>query len=189
MDFATEVWKTIKGYGGRYQISNMGRIWNTVTQRLMKPQLKKTGYYNINLMKPNKKIVTERVHRLVALYFCPKKEGCNVVNHIDCNKTNNRWDNLEWTTVSGNTKHCYDNSQSFRNQVARNSKLGAEKIILTLEVWTLSGDFVGQFHGYKEAAEALGINEKTVRNIRFKKFKTNRNGYVITATEKGGETL
>ena len=60
---------------------------------------------------------------------------------------------------------------------------------LLLEVWTLSGDFVGQFHGYKEAAEALGINEKTVRNIRFKKFKTNRNGYVITATEKGGETL
>ena len=60
MDFENEVWKTIEGYGGRYQISNYGRIWNTATQKLMKPQLKKSGYYNINLIKPNKKVVTER---------------------------------------------------------------------------------------------------------------------------------
>ena len=89
MDYDKEEWKTIAGYGGRYEISNCGRIWNTVTQRYMKPQLKKHGYYNINLMKPNKKIVTERVHRLVAIYFCDKPEGCNVVNHIDSNKINN----------------------------------------------------------------------------------------------------
>ena len=94
MDFENESWKEIEGYGGRYQISNYGRVWNVVTQQYMKPQLKKTGYYSLNLMKPNKKIVSERLHRLVALYFCDKPEGCNIVNHLDSDKTNNRADNL-----------------------------------------------------------------------------------------------
>jgi len=188
-DIKGEVWKAIEGYGGRYQVSNLGRIWNTVAQKFMKPQLKKSGYYSVNLMKPNKKIVTERVHRLVALYFCPKKEGCNTVNHIDSNKTNNRADNLEWTTISGNTKHCYQNNKQFREQVTRNSILGAEKTVLTLEVKNTDGKLIGIFRGYQEAARALGINEKTVRNIRLGKFKTNRKGYIITAIAKGGEAI
>ena len=104
MDFENELWKEIEGYGGRYQVSNCGRIWNVATQSMMKPQMKKTGYYSINLMKPNKKIVTERVHRLVALYFCKKHEECNVVNHIDSDKTNNRASNLEWTTIRTNNQ-------------------------------------------------------------------------------------
>lgn len=189
MDFENESWEEIEGYGGRYQISNCGRVWNTVTQQMMKPQLKKTGYFSINLMKPNKKIVTERVHRLVALYFCAKPDGCNVVNHIDSNKVNNHASNLEWTTVSGNTKHCVENNEAFRNQLHENSIKGANKIILTLEVRDKDDFLVGIFRGYQEAARLLGINEKTVRNIALGKFKTNRKGYTITAIAKGGDAL
>ena len=189
MDFENEIWKEIEGYGGRYQISNCGRVWNVATQSMMKPQLKKTGYYSINLMKPNRKIVTERVHRLVALYFCEKPEGCNVVNHLDSNKTNNYASNLEWTTVSGNTHHCYQNNEAFRKQVNANSILAASKTVLTLEVRDKSGFLIGTFRGYQAAAEALGINEKTVRNIRLNKFQTNRHGFHITAIEKGGDAV
>lgn len=111
------------------------------------------------------------------------------MNHIDTNKTNNRADNLEWTTISGNTKHCYQNNKQFREQVTRNSILGAEKTVLTLEVKNTDGKLIGIFRGYQEAARALGINEKTVRNIRLEKFKTNRKGYIITAIAKGGEAI
>lgn len=189
MDFENESWKDIKGYGGRYQISDKGRIWNVATQQIMKQQLKKTGYYSINLMNPNKKMVTERVHRLVALHFCEKPEGCNVVNHLDSNKINNCAENLEWTTVSGNTKHCFEHNEKFRKQVLENSIKGANKIVLTLEVKDKNGFFVGFFRGYHEAAAALGINEKTVRNITSGKFQTNRKGYTITAVAKGGDAL
>lgn len=189
MDFEKEVWKTIEGYGERYQISNYGRVWNTVTQKYMKPQLKKTGYYNINLMRANKKIVTERVHRLVALYFCQKPEGCNVVNHLDCDKGNNYYKNLEWTTVSGNTKHCYENNVQFKQQLHTISKLGAEKKVLFLRVEDINGKCVGVFRGIQSAAVALGINEKTVRNIKDGKFKSNKHGYVITAVDKGGDAI
>lgn len=189
MEFEKEVWKDIEGYAGRYQVSNYGRIWNVATQSMMKPQMKKTGYYSINLMRANKKIVTERVHRLVALYFCPKPEGCNVVNHLDCDKTNNYYKNLEWTTVSGNTKHCYENNEQFRQRLHDISKLGVEKTVLKLKVEDKDGRCIGIFTGIKEAATALGINEKTVRNIKDNKFKTNRNGYLITAIEKGGDAV
>lgn len=189
MDFENESWKEIEGYGGRYQISNCGRVWNVVLQKMMKPQLKKTGYYSVNLMKPNKKIVTERVHRLVALYFCDKPEGCNVVNHKDSNKTNNHADNLEWTTVSGNTKHCYEHNEAFRKQVNENSIKAAHKTILTLEVKDKDGFLVGIFKGYQNTAEALGLDEKTIRNITLGKFKSNRKGYTITAIAKGGDAL
>lgn len=186
MEFEKEVWKDIEGYDGRYQISNYGRVWNTATQSYMKPQMKKTGYYSINLMRANKKIVTERVHRLVALYFCPKHEGCNVVNHLDSNKVNNYYKNLGWTTVSGNTKHCYENNPQFRQQLHEISAIGVEKTIMKLRVDDQNGKCIGVFTGIKAAAAALGINEKTVRNIKDNKFKSNRHGYIITAIEKGG---
>lgn len=189
MDFKNESWKEIEGYGGRYQVSDCGRIWNVATQQMMKPQLKKTGYYSINLMKPNKKIVTERVHRLVALYFCPKSEGCNVVNHIDSNKTNNHADNLEWTTISGNTKHAFEHNETFRKQVLDNTRKAANKTILTLEVRDKDGFLVGVYKGYQETAQILGVNEKTVRNIALGRFKTNRKGFTIKAVAKGGDAL
>lgn len=184
-----ECWEEIDGYGGRYQISSHGRIWNAATQKMMKPQLKKTGYLQVNLMRPDKRAVTERVHRLVALYFCDRPEGCDVVNHIDLNKTNNHSSNLEWTTVSGNTKHCYLHNMEFRRQVHDNSIKGAKKTILTLEVKDKDGILIGVFKGYQNTAFALGLSEKTVRNIVLGKFKSNRKGYSITAVARGGDAL
>src|SRR5690606_21967181 len=45
------------------------------------------------------------VHRLVAELFVKKKRGKNIVNHLDGNRFNNTSSNLEWTDLSGNTKH------------------------------------------------------------------------------------
>ena len=104
-------------------------------------------------------------------------------------KTNNVASNLEWTTVSGNTKHAFEHNEIFRRQVLNNSIKAAKKTILPLEVKDRDGFLIGVFHGYQEAATALGINEKTVRNIRMGKFETNRNGYFITAVEKGGDAV
>lgn len=51
-----------------------------------------------------------RVHRLVAKYYVknPKPEEYNLINHIDGNKMNNSYKNLERCNTSINTKHAYD---------------------------------------------------------------------------------
>lgn len=52
-----------------------------------------------------------RLSRLVAYMFVPNPdpEKCDVVNHLNLNKTDDRACNLEWTTTMENTKHYNKN--------------------------------------------------------------------------------
>jgi hypothetical protein len=47
-----------------------------------------------------------RVNRLVALAFVPNPYNLPEVGHIQEPKTNNRWDNLEWTTHKDNLQYA-----------------------------------------------------------------------------------
>lgn len=47
------------------------------------------------------------VHRLVAFYFVPGYQEDLVVNHIDGDKSNNLFTNLEWVTRSENDLHAF----------------------------------------------------------------------------------
>lgn len=49
------------------------------------------------------------IHRLVAIYFVDGYSSELVVNHKDGDKTNNRFENLEWVTRSQNDLHAYKN--------------------------------------------------------------------------------
>ena len=82
---------------------------------------------------------------------------------------------------------CYN--EEFKRQVLENSKIGASKTILTLEVKDIDGLVIGVFQGYEEAANVLGLHEKTIRNIASRKFKTSRSGYTVTAIAKAGVAI
>lgn len=113
MDY--EIWKPTELYFPHIEVSNFGRVRSTArvaqssngicqTRRgqLLSPYLAKNGYLTIAA-----KVGDERkkalVHRLVAHAFVEGYEDNLTVNHIDGNKTNNFYLNLEWVTLSDNS--------------------------------------------------------------------------------------
>jgi len=113
-----EVFKDITNYEGLYQVSNLGNIKSLsreifncgrakrkITKEiLLKQSIVSLKYYYVSL---NNKGVSKTfsVHRLVANAFLKKDIKKNYVNHINEIKTDNRVENLEWTTHKENIRH------------------------------------------------------------------------------------
>lgn len=96
-------YKPIPGYPN-YEISERGDVYNLVSKQHMCVHLDKDGYYKVHISN-NGSVDTWFIHRLVAMTYLERPENCNVVNHLDSNRTNNHYTNLEWTTAHGNYIH------------------------------------------------------------------------------------
>lgn len=107
-----EIWKTIPGWQGRYQISNLGRVksfgrtdYKWKVPRILKPKPLPTGYLRVTLG-----VKTDQyIHRLVAKAFIPNPSRYPFVNHLDGDKGNNIYSNLEWCNQKQNLEHAVKN--------------------------------------------------------------------------------
>lgn len=113
-----EIWKPIKGFEELYEVSNYGRIRSKdrvvnvpfgrrgiVRGKILKPQPNSKGYLRIFLADGTGKKKRIFIHRIVAQNFLDNPFNLPVVNHLDFDCTNNRADNLEWTTLKGNMQY------------------------------------------------------------------------------------
>ena len=96
-------------YSQFYEISNLGRLRNTKTNKILKQTINKTGYYGYcgSLGNRQKKKMF-KIHKAVAETFIPNPNCYKVINHIDGNKLNNNINNLEWCTHQYNSQHAID---------------------------------------------------------------------------------
>lgn len=156
----TEVVKEIKGFEGRYTISNLGIVRSLLTGKKMKLSTTKTGYSRVNLRYANsRKFKSFLVHRLVAGNFIPNPNNLKEINHKDCNPLNNRVDNLEWCSREYNIQYSFKYGKaSHKGRFNPNSKLTKEDV---LAIRALLLAKVSQ----KEIAKLFKISPKTISMI------------------------
>ena len=98
-----EIWRDVKGYGGLYQVSNLGRVKSNTKELHLNTNT--YGYKHVTLSKGNVQ-KTALVHRLVASAFIDNPLGLPQINHKDGDKSNNASSNLEWVTQKSNNLHA-----------------------------------------------------------------------------------
>lgn len=101
-----EQWKEIAGFP-KYRVSNTGEIRSEYSNSILIPFETNSGYLQVHLSEGGKRF-KRYIHRLVAEAFVPNPDAKPHVNHIDGNRHNNSFDNIEWCTRSENINHsCY----------------------------------------------------------------------------------
>ena len=125
-----EIWMSVFGYEGYYEVSNLGRLkslsremYNGFGFFLSKDRILKTfpdgsGYLSCLLSKDGKK-THKKPHQLVAIAFLNHKLNGNsiVVDHINGDKIDNRLQNLQIKTHRENNTTCFiKNKLSFSSE-------------------------------------------------------------------------
>jgi len=118
----------------------------------MKPFKTHDGYLRVPLKRDlNSKMY--RVHRIVAETFLedPKIELC--INHIDGNKDNNHYSNLEYCTVSKNNIHKY--------KVLGQLGSKAKKVYQ----YDKQGNFIAEYPTPKVAFKETGVQAQNISKV------------------------
>lgn len=159
------MWKPISSLQGKYSASNYGNIkrnkrtdatGHVWEEKLLKQRHDRNGYASVHISIDGKSILLA-VHRAVAECFCVKPDGCNIVNHIDNNPSNNTAENLEWTTYTGNMQHALKQGRMKGHlYIGKASKVAHEMKKIPVFAIDKDGNKI-EFRSQTDAAEALGI--------------------------------
>lgn len=179
-----EEWKDVIGYEGLYQVSNIWRVRSLDRTINNKRGVYKRagrikaicnasgGYKFVGLCKNgiHKNIL---LHILVAKAFIPNPFCKRTVNHINCDKSDNRACNLEWATDSENIKHAYRNGlkQSTKAQLGKTG-FKSSRGIPVLQIDRKTNKRICVFGSAQDAQRHTGVNYTDILYCCRGKLKT-----------------
>lgn len=185
-----ELWKTLEEYKG-IKVSSIGRIWKAAKksrkERILTEFPKdRDGYCRCSVQKLDGTWTSQPVHRLVAKAFIPNIENKQTVNHIDGNRTNNKVENLEWTTPRENVIH------SFRFGSRRICKQVPKKTILT-DFQISQIDNLRNLYTVNQISKIFNVEYQSLKNIIHKKKQCerldNQQPSIYNSIYEGSETI
>ena len=160
----SEIWKPVKGYENRYEISNKGRVkslekkwvnWNGYVaihpEKILRERINTYGYARVTL-RDGRTSKEKMIHRLVAEAFLPNPDNYPEVNHKDENPLNNCVENLEWCT------HLYNNRYGTKN------RRGALRRGIFVSQYDLKGNFISSYPTIRDAERATGVSMRLICN-------------------------
>lgn len=103
------------------------------------------GYRRVNIYMGDGQIKHFKVSRLVAMLYVSNQENKDTVNHIDGNKLNDKYTNLEWVTMQENTQHAYSMG------LAKNAKGFDDSQQKPVVMFDNSGNRLGVYGSIREA--------------------------------------
>lgn len=172
-----ERWVAVAGFEGLYEVSDHGNVRSLA--RHVKTNNNKMlfckgqslnpwtvyGYEKVGLNSDgNSRQV--HVHRLVAESFVSPERECQThVNHIDGNKTNNHYSNLEWCTVSENNSHAIDTGLNYQKGSANSqSKLNEMQVRIIRRLCEV------EYGNAREIGSLFGVTKSLVSHINRRKI-------------------
>ena len=148
-----------------HQFSSEGRIRHKKKLNILHPHLDKDGYEVASLGS----VDNVKVHRVICEVFHGSPDTSQYqVNHIDCNRSNNRADNLEWVSPSKNIKWGID-------QGYVNPSNGLKKAVEMNRTPVRIVELNREFPSVKDCAEFLGINPNRIPRV----LKGERKGQLL----------
>ena len=148
-----------------YFISNHGRVRSDKKpiSTIFKDKIIPSGYKQVKLSIKGAKYY-RYVHRLVAQAFVDNPNNLPWVNHIDGNKINNSWENLEWVMPSENTKHAFRIGLNHINEKQRQnlSLMTRLKQSKKIEQTTVDGKHICFWDNACDTQKELGFDRANI---------------------------
>lgn len=155
-----EEWRRVSTERGYYSVSNLGRVRNDTTSRILSKDLGTGDYWFIRLgaYEKNKKVAV-----LVAEAFIGPRPNGHEINHKDGNKLNDRPENLEWVTHQENGLHSWriGTHKAVPNYGVKNgnSVLDSSKVKHIRELYATG------LHSHKSLGKMFDVDATTIGQI------------------------
>lgn len=153
----SEEWRDIKGFEGRYFVSNLGRI--KTKRGIRKFITTHDGYDRVVLYTKSPNKITINVHKVVAQSFIPNPHNKPQINHLNGNKKDNRACNLEWCTAKENIDHAIKIGlidTSDKTNFIRNSILSIDMVLKIYNDNSMQ----------KDIAKKYNVSKMTINDIK-----------------------
>jgi hypothetical protein len=118
-----------------YYINKDGEVFSTKhkEKRKLKTSINPVCGYEYVALRINLKTVQTTIHRLMVKSFYGDLREGETVNHIDCNKTNNKIENLEILSQYENMQHAKRNRRFRSGENSPFSKITEKDVLDILE--------------------------------------------------------
>lgn len=165
---ASEQWRDVRGYEGRYQVSSLGRVRSLerprsadprrpggVRERIMSSRPNHGGYLYVCLSKNGVK-KNGFIHSMVALAFLGDRPEGMQICHRDGDRTNNTPSNLRYDSCAGNLADRYMHGTAPVGSRNSNAMLDEKAV----------AQILSDERKYRVIAEAHGVAYATVKDIK-----------------------